>query len=109
MADEKQNQMAPANDYDAAMGAYASEEEQNQQIQRLREQEERQLHTNLKSLDASLRGDAYTDVMERPEEEIRDRQLEKRMNRARREEEKERRREEKRLKRENKRKQHESG
>ena len=109
VADEMQNQMAPVNDYDAAMGAFASEEEQNRQIQRLREQEERQLHSNLESLDASLHGDACTDVVDMPEEEIRDQKLEKRMSRARREDEKERRRKEKRLKRENKRKQHESG
>ena len=109
VADEVQNQMAPVNDYDAAMGAFASEEEQNRQIQRIREQEERQLHSNLESLDASLHGDACTDVVDMPEEEIRDQKLEKRMSRARREDEKERRRKEKRLKRENKRKQHESG
>ena len=87
----------------------SEKEEQNRQIQRLREQEERQLHSNLESLDASLHGDACTDVVDMPEEEIRDQKLEKRMSRARREEEKECRRKEKRLKRENKRKQHESG
>ena len=99
VADEMQNQMAPVNDYDAAMGAFASEEELNRQIQRLREQEERQLHSNLESLDASLHGDVCTDVVDMPEEEIRDQKLEKRMSRARREEEKEHRRKEKRLKR----------
>ena len=106
---EKPDVEETVNDYDVVMGAFASEVEQEERMNQLREKEERQLQSNLKALDASLRSGEPDCVGEFSEEGIYDKRLENRKSRARREEERERKREEKRLKRENKGKQHESG
>ena len=100
---EKPDVEETVSDYDVVMGAFASEVEQEERMNQLREKEERQLRTNLKTLDASLRsGEPDCVVGEFSEEKTYDKQLEKRKSRARREEERERKREEKRLKRGNK-------
>ena len=100
---EKPDVEETVSDYDVVMGAFASEVEQEERMNQLREMEERQLRTNLKTLDASLRsGEPDCVVGEFSEEKTYDKQLEKRKSRARREEERERKREEKRLKRGNK-------
>ena len=103
MTEEKPDVEETVSDYDVVMGAFASEVEQEERMNQLREMEERQLRTNLKTLDASLRsGEPDCVVGEFSEEKTYDKRLEKRKSRARREEERERKREEKRLKRGNK-------
>ena len=55
MTEEKPDVEETVSDYDVVMGAFASEVEQEERMNQLREKEERQLRTNLKTLDASLR------------------------------------------------------